>query len=76
MAAGLAEGRAEGLEAGRAEGLEAGRAEGLEAGRAEGLEAGRAEGILSIARKMKARGKSIEEIAEMTDLTVEEIEAL
>ena len=76
MAAGMAAGLAEGLEAGRAEGLEAGRAEGLEAGRAEGLEAGRAEGILSIARKMKARGKSIEEIAEMTDLTVEEIEAL
>ena len=74
--AGMAAGLAEGLEAGRAEGLEAGRAEGLEAGRAEGLEAGRAEGILSIARKMKARGKSIEEIAEMTDLTVEEIEAL
>jgi predicted transposase/invertase (TIGR01784 family) len=44
----------------------------VDKGRAEG----RAEGILSIARKMKQRGKSISEIAEMTDLSLDEIEKL
>ena len=47
-------------------------AQGELKGRAEG----RAEGILSIARKMKQRGKSISEIAEMTDLSPDEIEKL
>ena len=44
----------------------------VDKGRAEG----RVEGILSIARKMKQRGKSISEIAEMTDLSPDEIEKL
>ena len=44
----------------------------VDKGRAEG----RAEGILSIARKMKQRGKSISEIAEMTDLSPDELEKL
>jgi len=43
-----------------------------EKGRAEG----RAEGILDIARRMKKKGKSVEEIAEMTDLLPEEISRL
>ncbi len=42
----------------------------------QGEQKGRAEGILSIARKMKQRGKSVREIAEMTDLTPDEIEKL
>ena len=45
-------------------------------GRAEGHAEGRAEGIQAIALKMKQRGKSTEEIAELTDLTKEEIERL
>ena len=57
---------------GRAEGLAEGREEGREEGRAEGRE----EGILAIARKMKQKGKTVEEIAELTDLTIEEIERL
>ena len=52
--------------------VDKGRAEG----RAEGRVEGRVEGILSIARKMKQRGKSISEIAEMTDLSPDEIEKL
>ena len=52
--------------------VDKGRAEGRAEARAEG----RAEGILSIARKMKQRGKSISEIAEMTDLSLDEIEKL
>ena len=49
-----------------------GRKEGLEEGRAEGL----AEGILVVALKMKQKGKSIEEIVELTGLSLEEIEQL
>jgi len=47
-------------------------AQGELKGRAEG----RAEGILSIARKMKQKGKPVSEIAEMTDLSPDEIEKL
>ena len=61
-----------GVMKGLAEGLTKGRAEGL----AEGLTKGRDERNLEIARKMKSRGMSFDEIAEMTDLTVEEIEKL
>lgn len=53
-----------------------GRAEGLAEGREEGRAEGREEGILAVARKMKQKGKSVEEIAELTDLTIEEIERL
>jgi len=66
-------GRAEGLAKGRAEGLAKGRAEGLAEGRAEGLAEGMAKGVLEIARKMKAKGRTVEEIAELTDLSAEEI---
>ena len=51
-------------------------AQGELKGRAEGLAEGRAEGILSIARKMKQKGKPVSEIAEMTDLSPDEIEKL
>ena len=73
---GHAEGKAEGLEQGRAEGLEQGRAEG----KAEGLEQGRAEGEhlaqLRMVRRMKETGLSVEQIAEMTGLAMDEVEAL
>lgn len=52
------------------------RDESLAEGRARGLAEGRAEGILAVARKMKLKGKSVEEIAELTDLPKEEIEQL
>ncbi|MBQ7181597.1 MAG: hypothetical protein IJR87_09940, partial [Bacteroidaceae bacterium] len=49
-------------------------------GRAEGREEGRAEGeqakALDTARKMKAKGFAIEDIAEITGLATEEIERL
>ena len=69
---GRAEGHAEGLEEGRAEGLAKGLEEGLAEGRAEGL----AEGILLVARKMKAKGRPADEIAELTGLSPEEIDRL
>ena len=67
-----AEGRAEGREEGCAEGLREGRAEGLKEGRAEGLK----EANLENARRMKAKGYSIEDIMEITGLTMEDVSAL
>jgi len=58
--------------AGRKKGLEEGRAEGLEKGRAEGRE----ERTIEIARRLKAKGNTPEEISFITDLTIEEIENL
>lgn len=57
------------LDTARIEGRAEGRAAGLEEGRAEGLE----EGKQAIARKMKEKGMAIDVIAEMTELSPEEI---
>ena len=62
--AALAEGRAEGRAAGKIE------------GRAEGKVEGRTEGILEVARRMKARGRTPEEIVEDTGLSAEQIKRL
>ena len=69
---GRAEGRAEGEAIGRAEGL----AEGEAKGRAEGEAIGAKKTARDNARKMKAKGFSLEDIADVTGLTVEEIEQL
>jgi len=79
-AEGLAEGRAEGREQGLAEGLAEGRAEGREQGLAEGRAEGRAEGKeenrRENAKKMKALGISEAIIAQVTGLTIEQIDSL
>jgi len=54
---------------GRTEGRTEGRMEGWTEGRMEGW----TKGQMAIARKMKDKGKSVGEIAEMTDLTVDDI---
>ena len=76
----LKEGKEEGLEIGKAEGLEIGRAEGLAKGRIEGRTEGRTEGRnmerLSHARKMLDKGYPIEDIVEITGLTIDEINGL
>ena len=63
----------EGRKQGRVEGRAEGKAEGIQQGRAEG----RAEGIIENqrenARRMKAKGYAIEDIAEITGLTVEQV---
>jgi predicted transposase/invertase (TIGR01784 family) len=64
----LAEGRTKGHAEGHAEGL----VEGLAKGETKGL----AEGKLEIARKMKAIGRPLLEIAEITGLSCETIEQL
>jgi predicted transposase/invertase (TIGR01784 family) len=62
----------EGKVEGRAEGLAEGRAEGLAEGRAEGL----AEGIAKVAKNLKNGGMPTEKIAEITGLSIEEVESL
>lgn len=51
-----------------------------ERGRAEGLEKGRAEGTkqaqIDIARKLKDRGCAVEEIADITGLTLNELKEI
>ncbi|MCQ2191323.1 MAG: Rpn family recombination-promoting nuclease/putative transposase [Paludibacteraceae bacterium] len=65
---------------GKEVGREEGRAEGRAEGEAIGLEKGRAEGeyakSMEHAKKMKAKGFSLQEIAEITELKIEEIEKL
>lgn len=61
--------RAEGRAEGRVEGLEEGRAEGLEEGRAKGVEEARKQSAV----RMKAKGFSAEDIADITGLSLEEI---
>ena len=70
------EAREEGWESGRAEGWESGRAEGWESGRAEGIEKGERVEKVSTARRMKAKDCDISFIAEMTGLSLEEVESI
>ncbi|MBQ9309378.1 MAG: hypothetical protein IJ222_00760, partial [Bacteroidales bacterium] len=69
---GFAEGRAEGKAMGIAEGRAEGRAEGIAEGRSEGA----AEKSLEIAKKMALMGFRPEQIAEATDLSLEEVAGL
>ncbi len=69
---GLAEGRAEG----RAEGLAEGKAEGLAAGRAEGRAEGQFENMKNLIEKKLSKGKTIEQIADELESTVDEIQAI
>ena len=70
----------EGIKKGRAVGLKEGLAEGLKEGRAEGLAEGLAEGAqmqnLENAKRMKDKGYSSADIADITGLAIEDIEKL
>ena len=68
--------RKEGLAMGLEEGRVVGREEGLAEGRAEGRAEGKAEVKTEVAMRMLKAGMSIEQIAEFTQLSLEEIEAL
>ena len=72
-AIGLEKGEAIGLIKGEAIGLEKGEAIGLEKGEAIGLEKGEARKANSIAQKLLKKGMSIEDVMEMTDLSIDEI---
>ena len=62
--------------AARAKGIAEGEATGKAEGRAEGRAEGKDEANRENARKMKAKGYKADDIAEITGLTEEEIEAL
>ena len=61
---------------GMTEGMEKGRAEGREEGRAEGITQGKEEANRESARKMKAKGCDLGDIAEITGFSVDEVEKL
>jgi predicted transposase/invertase (TIGR01784 family) len=77
---GLVQGRAEGLAQGKAEGLTLGLVQGRTEGLAQGLVQGKTEGLaearLETARRLKARGHPVDEIAEDTGLSRAEIAGL
>ena len=50
--------------------------EGIQEGRAEGRTEGRAEGINLVIRQMIAKGMTVQQVADIVDMTVEEIEAI
>ncbi|MCL1792111.1 MAG: hypothetical protein FWG40_12375, partial [Peptococcaceae bacterium] len=64
------------LIAARDEGRAEGRTEGRAEGHAEGRTKGHAEGVIAVARNMLKRNRSIDEVAEDTGLTREEVENL
>ena len=69
---GMKEGRKIGLE----EGLEKGIEQGLEKGIEQGLEKGKKRNSLKIAEKLLARGMQEEEVAAITELSMEEVQSL
>ena len=66
---GLRIGMAEGMEKGMAQGMEKGMAEGMEKGMEKGIAEGKAEGQAEILRKMHAKGMSVQDIAEILDIS-------
>ena len=72
----FSDGKAAGLAEGKAEGLAEGKAAGLVEGKAEGLSEGKKKKQLEIAKKMKSKNISIDEIIELTELSKDEIEKL
>ena len=56
--------------------IKKGKLEGIAEGKLEGIAEGQSKKAIEIAKKMLARGKSIDEIAELTELSKKEIEAL
>ena len=68
--------RRESFESGKAEGRKEGLAEGREEGLTQGREEGEHSAHIKMARKMKAKGTPLAEIAELTGLSEGEIEKL
>jgi predicted transposase YdaD len=73
---GLQKGKLEGKHEGITEGLQKGKLEGI----MEGIQKGKLEGILEgkkeTARKLKARGMAVQDISEITGLSIELIQSL
>ena len=84
MAQGIEKGMAQGIEKGMAQGIEKGIAQGIEKGIAQGIEKGIAKGIeqgaqrekIALAKKLIAKGLSIPEISEITNLSTKDLQEL
>ncbi len=84
LAQGMAQGMAQGIEKGMAQGIEKGMAQGIEKGMAQGIEKGIAQGIeqgaqrekIALAKKLIAKGLSIPEISEITNLSTKDLQEL
>ncbi len=74
--AGVKQGREEGKKEGRVQGIEEGRVQGIEEGRIQGIEAGKAEAIIDLIRQKLANGKSVAQIANECEKSVETIQDL
>jgi predicted transposase YdaD len=75
-AKGLAEGKAKGLVEGKAKGLAEGKAKGLAEGKAKGLAKGKAEERNQIALNMLSSNIAVDVIAQVTGLTVKQVQRL
>ena len=62
-----------GLKEGLKEGIERGIEEGIEQGIEQGLERGKLESAVEIAKKLVSKGMSIEEVAEVSQISIEEL---
>ena len=76
LAEGISKGRKEGLSKGLSKGRKEGLSLGLSKGRKEGLSKGILQEKLSLAKGFLKKGVSVETIAEVTGLTIDEIKAL
>ena len=64
------------LEMGEKKGRQIGLEEGIQIGQKRGIQIGREEGMLDAARGMKTKGYPLEDIAQITGLSMEEIQKL
>ena len=66
----------EGREKGRKEGRKEGREEGRREGREEGIKEGRINTLSNIAKSLKSKNKSDKEIAELLNITINELKKI
>ena len=76
LAQGMAQGMAQGIEKGIAQGIEKGIAQGIEKGLAQGIEQGAQREKIALAKKLIAKGLSIPEISEITNLSTKDLQEL
>lgn len=76
LAQGMAQGMAQGIEKGMAQGIEKGIAQGIEKGIAQGIEQGAQREKIALAKKLIAKGLSIPEISEITNLSTKDLQEL
>jgi predicted transposase YdaD len=70
---GMAIGEQKGIVIGEQKGMAIGEQKGMVIGKQEGIAIGKQEALSEYVFKLSGKGKSIEEISELTDLSVEEV---